>query len=190
MSQAPDVVEQKCDPVARGLEGVESTLDAGEGGELPLQLESGMRDAVGVLGHDFETDCTKQIGAEGHDVPTRVSGLSVGMLGDDGRIVRRKRRNEGVFEARLVKNLVVEAGNRGLSMVHCCVTEGVVEDQGPACVAFVVLPEPHCEFVKVLQPRGLLVPQEVLFIELGEELRLSLGHLEKQVPGLDRSLVL
>jgi hypothetical protein len=113
VNQAPEVVEQKCDPVAPDLKGVESTLEAGEGGELPLQLESGMRDAVGVLGHDFETDCTKQIGAKGLDVPVGVSGLSVGMLGDDGRIVRRKRRNEGVFEARLVKNLVAKAGDRG-----------------------------------------------------------------------------
>ena len=150
VSQTTEVVEQKCDPVAPGLEGVESTLEAGEGGELQMQLESGMRDSVGVLGHVFETDCTKQIGAEGHDVPARVSGLGVGMLGDDGRIVLLKRRNEGVFEARLVKNRVVKAGDRVRRMVHCCVTEGVVEDQGPTCGAFVVLPEPHREFVQVL----------------------------------------
>ena len=53
-------------------------------------------------------------------------------------------------------------------MVHCCVTKGIVEDQGPACGAFVVLPEPRREFIEVLQPRGLLVPQEVLFVELGK----------------------
>jgi hypothetical protein len=49
-----------------------------------------------------------------------------------------------------VKNLVAKASDRGQRMVHCCVTEGVVEDQGPACGAFVVLPEPRREFVQVL----------------------------------------
>ena len=64
MSQTPEVVQQK----------------AGGGSKMSLQLESGMRDAIGVLGYDIVTNCAKQIGAEGHDVPTRVSGFHVGML--------------------------------------------------------------------------------------------------------------
>ena len=46
--------------------------------------------------------------------------------------MRTKRRNEGVCEAGLMKNLVSKSGNRGGRMIDGRVAESVVEDQSPA----------------------------------------------------------
>ena len=115
---------------------------------MSLQLESGMRDAIGVLGYDIVTNCAKQIGAEGHDVPTRVSGFHVGMLVmmvgycEPNAVTRAS-----VCEAGLMKNLVSKSGNRGGRMI-----DGRGKRRRGSESSF------------WLQPRGLLVPQEVIFI--------------------------
>jgi hypothetical protein len=76
MRQTSEVVEQEWDPVA-GLEGVKSTLEDGKGNKLTLQLKSFVRHAISVFRYNFETNCTKQVGAKGHWMFPLVSGTSV-----------------------------------------------------------------------------------------------------------------
>ena len=52
-------------------------------------------------------------------------------------------------------------------MIGRRVVESVVDDQGPACGALVVLPEPRRKFVQVVQPRSLVVPAKVFLVQLG-----------------------
>ena len=76
---------------------------------------------------------------------------------DDGLVDGSECRHEGVFEAGLVQYLRFETGGSPGRMGGRAVAFGVVEDQGPARSAFVVLPEPRGEAIDELQPRRSLV---------------------------------
>ncbi len=54
--------------------------------------------------------------------------------------------------------------------------QDIVDDQRPAGLATVVLPEPRSDLVQVGEPRGLLVAEKVLLIEVGH-FGYCVGHL-------------
>lgn len=143
-----------------------------EGEELSLHFERSVRNSFRVFRHYGKSDAPKQVGCEREDVSAVVKGLGVRVLGDQRWVVRSKRRDEGVLQARLVFDLFLKAGGRAGRMKQCCMTEAVVYLQRPSSRAFVLLPEPRGELVEVGQPRGLLVAVEVLLVE-GRHL----GHL-------------
>ena len=70
-----------------------------------------------------------------------------------------------MFEAGLVQYLCFETGGSPGRMGRRAVAFGVVEDQGPAPSAFVVLPEPRGEAIEEFQPRRSLVALPGLWID-------------------------
>lgn len=126
--EASEVVEQEENPVAPGLERVQSVMEDGKCFNLQQEFELRPGDDVRVLWDDFKTDCVNQVGPKGHDVAVRVESLCVGVQGDGGRVVLSKCVNQGVFQTRLVGNLVLEASSRSGRVVERSVTEGVVEN--------------------------------------------------------------
>lgn len=137
-----------------------------EGLDLPVKFELCAGDAIGVLGDYLKTNCTKQVGPERYDVAARVENLSVRVQSDGSRVMRRKCVDQGVFEARLMVDLIAQTSGRRRRVIDRCATEGVVEDQSPASSAFDVLSEPIGELVDVLKPAHFLVACKVLFIQL------------------------
>ena len=116
-----------------------------------------MGDALSVLWNDFSSDSAKKIGSEGNHVAAGIQCFGVRMSVDDGLVDGSECRHEGVFEAGLVQYLCFETGGSPGRMGRRAVAFGVVEDQGPARSAFVVLPEPRGEAVDELQTRRRFV---------------------------------
>ena len=105
--------------------------------------------AVAIFRDNLNANRPEQVGSEGHDVAARVKRLGVRVQRDGGRVVRSERMHECVFQARLVVNLMLQAGSRPRGVIDGRLPEGVVQDQSPAGGAFVVLPQPGRELVQV-----------------------------------------
>ena len=104
---------------------------------------------VAVFRDNLNADRPEQVGSEGHDVAARVKRLGVRVQLDGGRVVRSERMHKCVFQARLMIDLMLEAGSRPRGMIGGRLPEGVVQDQSPAGCAFIVLPQPGRELVQV-----------------------------------------
>ena len=115
-------------------------MEAGERLDLPEKLEVCPCDTICILWNNLNAYCPKQVGPEGHDVAARVKRLGVRVQRDGGRVVRSERMHECVFQARLMVNLMLQAGSRPRGVISGRLPEGVVQDQSPAGSAFVVLP--------------------------------------------------
>ena len=100
------------------MKGVFSPPKSRKGEELSLHFERSVRNSFRVFRDYGKSDGPKQVGSEGDDVPARVEGLGVRMLGDDRWVVRVKRRDEGVPQARLVFNLFLKTGGRARRVKH------------------------------------------------------------------------
>ena len=73
-----------------------------------------------------------------------------------------------VLQARLMVDLMLEAGSRPRGVIGGRLPEGVVQDQSPAGSAFVVLPQPGRQPVEVEEPRSLLVATKRAIVQFRE----------------------
>ena len=144
-----EVVEQEKNPVTPGFERVQPVLEAWKRLDLPEKLEVCPCDTICILWNNLNTYRPKQVGPEGHDVTARVKRLGVRVQRDGGRVVRSERMHKSVLQARLMVNLMLQAGSRPRGVIGGRLPEGVVQDQSPAGSAFVVLPQPGRELVQV-----------------------------------------
>ena len=189
--EAAEVVEQQKNPVTPGLKRVQSVLKAWKGLDLPEEFEVCPSDAIGIFGDDLDANGPEQVGPEGHDVAAGIERLGVRVQRDDGRVVRGKRVDESVFQARLVHHLSFQAGCRPWGMVGRWAPEGVVQDQRPAIGAFLVLPQPDRKSVKIQQPDCLRIPGEALGVEFRKLrcLRIHGRHFRASVPDVGAAVL-
>ena len=143
-------------------------LKAWKGLDLPEEFEVGACHAVAVFRDNFNANRPEQVGSEGHDVAARVERLGVRVQRDDGGVVHCERMHECVFQARLVVDLMLQAGSRPRGVINGRVAESVFQDQRPAGSAVVVLPQPGRQPVEIQEPPSLLVARETLVIEFGK----------------------
>ena len=166
--EAAEVVEEQKNPVDPGLKRVQSVLKAWKGLDLPEEFEMGACDTVAVFRDNFDADRPEQVGSEGHDVAARVERLRVRVQRDDGGVVHCERMDKGVLQARLVINLMLQAGSRPRGVINGRVAESVFQDQRPAGSAVVVLPQPGRQPVEIQEPPSLLVAREILVVKFGK----------------------
>jgi hypothetical protein len=177
-----EVVEQEKNPVTPGFERVQPVLEAWKRLDLPEKLEVCPCDTICILWNNLNTYRPKQVGPEGHDVTARVKRLGVRVQRDGGRVVRGKGMDEGVFQTRLVCHLSFEPRGRPRGVIDGCATEDVVQDQRPAGITFVILPQPGRELVEIQQPVRLLIPREGLVVQFGEKFGIVRSHFGTSVP--------
>ena len=123
---------------------------------------------IAVFRDNLDADRPEQVGSEGHDVAARVKRLGVRVQRDGGRVVRSERMHKSVLQARLMVNLMLQAGSRPRGVIGGRLPEGVVQDQSPAGSTFVVLPQPGRQPVEVEEPRSLLVATKRAIVQFRE----------------------
>ncbi len=135
---------------------------------LPEKFEMGTSHTVAVFRDNLDADRLEQVGSEGHDVAARVKCLGVRVHRDGGRVVRSERMHKCVLQARLMIDLMLQAGSRPRGVIGGRLPEGVVQDQSPSGSTFVVLPQPGRQPVEVEEPRSLLVATKRAIVQFRE----------------------
>ena len=165
-------------------------LKAWERVNLPEKFEMGTGHTIAVFRDNLDADRPEQVGSEGHDVAARVKRLGVRVQRDGGRVVQSERMHKCVLQARLMVDLMLQAGGRPRGVIGGRLPEGVVQDQRPAGSAFVVLPQPGRQPVEVQEPRSLLVATKRLRSSSGSGFfEFGCCHFWTLVPGVGATVL-